>query len=116
MRFELTQMFHGGGARLRGGGTDPKGLTVARGGFDDHAADGVYLCAGCHAPLYSSDSKWDCGCGWPGFWTCKKDALYEKRDGARGEIRCTACDVSVEATCIAWATERLFGGRATRAA
>ena len=77
---------------LRGGGTDPKGLTVARGGFDDHTADGAYLCAGCHSPLYGSETKWDCGCGWPGFWGCKKDALYEQRDGARGEIRCTTCD------------------------
>jgi len=77
---------------LRGAGTDPKGLTCARGGFDDHAEEGTYLCAGCHSPLYSSEAKWDCGCGWPGFWTCKKDALYERRDGARGEIRCTTCD------------------------
>jgi peptide methionine sulfoxide reductase MsrB len=79
---------------LRGGGTDPKGLTVARGGFDDHTEKGTYLCAGCHSPLYGSEAKWECGCGWPGFWTCRPDALYEKRDGARGEIRCTTCDVS----------------------
>ena len=77
---------------VRGGGTDPKGLTVARGGFDDHLEEGTYLCAGCHSPLYSSEMKWDCGCGWPGFWSCIKDALYERRDGARGEIRCVTCD------------------------
>ena len=50
---------------LRRGGTDPKGLTVALGGFDDHFEEGVYLCAGCHSPLYSSDMKFSCGCGWP---------------------------------------------------
>lgn len=47
------------------GGTDPKGLTVALGGFDDHFEHGVYLCAGCHSPLYSSEMKFSCGCGWP---------------------------------------------------
>ncbi len=50
---------------LRRGGTDPKGLTVALGGFDDHFEEGVYLCAGCHSPLYASEMKFSCGCGWP---------------------------------------------------
>jgi hypothetical protein len=50
---------------LRRGGTDPKGLTVALGGFDDHFEEGVYLCAGCHSPLYASSMKFSCGCGWP---------------------------------------------------
>lgn len=50
---------------LRRGGTDPKGLTVLLGGFDDHFEEGVYLCAGCHNPLYSSEMKFSCGCGWP---------------------------------------------------
>lgn len=50
---------------LRRGGTDPKGLTVALGGFDDHFEEGVYLCAGCYSPLYTSQMKFSCGCGWP---------------------------------------------------
>ena len=54
-------------------------------GFDDHKEPGVYLCAACDAaglqvPLYTSAMKFDCGCGWPGFWSNVKDAVYEQRD------------------------------------
>jgi len=68
-------------------------------GFDDHVEKGTYLCAGCMAasaeqPLYSDAMKFDCGCGWPGFWTNVKGNVYEKRDedGHRCEILCSACD------------------------
>mmetsp|Transcript_81419 Transcript_81419/g.174295 ORF Transcript_81419/g.174295 Transcript_81419/m.174295 type:complete len:633 (-) Transcript_81419:201-2099(-) len=68
-------------------------------GFDDHYDPGVYLCGSCAAagdevPLYTSKMKFDCGCGWPGFWTNVKGAVYEQRDsdGKRCEILCARCD------------------------
>ena len=79
---------------LRAKGTDPRGKTVKRGGFDDHFAVGTYFCAGCKTPLYQSGMKFDCGCGWPGFWTAIKDRVREERDadGRRVEIMCAACN------------------------
>eukprot|EP00434_Breviolum_minutum_P027976 symbB.v1.2.024751.t2/scaffold2367.1/size81165/4 len=59
---------------------------------------GVYLCAGCLAagikqPLYTSEMKFDCGCGWPGFWTNVHQNVIEMKDadGRRCEILCSHC-------------------------
>jgi peptide-methionine (R)-S-oxide reductase len=35
--------------------------------YNDHDAPGVYVCAGCGAPLFSSEAKFECGTGWPAF-------------------------------------------------
>jgi peptide-methionine (R)-S-oxide reductase len=67
---------------------------MSEGGFDDHfVPNGEYLCAACMTPLYKSEMKFDCGCGWPGFWTNIKDAVTEQpdHDGRRVEIICSAC-------------------------
>lgn len=79
---------------LRRKATEPRKVTVAKGGWDDHNAKGTYVCTGCKTPLYTSAMKFDCGCGWPGFWTNIKDAVYEQRDadGFRCEILCSECD------------------------
>jgi peptide-methionine (R)-S-oxide reductase len=80
---------------LRKAKTEPRGIVMGRGGFDDHFVPvGEYLCAACDSPLYLSDMKFDCGCGWPGFWTNIKDAVCEReeKDGSgRTEIVCSAC-------------------------
>ncbi len=79
---------------LRRKATEPRKVTVAKGGWDDHTAKGTYVCSGCQTPLYTSAMKFDCGCGWPGFWTNIKDKVYEQRDadGFRCEILCAECD------------------------
>ncbi len=56
--------------------------------------DGAFCCAGCHAPLYKSDSKFDSGCGWPAFYEGLPGAVKEvpDADGMRVEIVCGKCD------------------------
>lgn len=64
------------------------------GQYDEFFEDGVYVCAGCETPLYSSQMKYACGCGWPGFWTNLPKAVRERpdEDGHRVEIVCNACN------------------------
>ena len=50
---------------LRRKATEPRKVTVNKGGWDDHFAKGTYVCTGCKTPLYTSEMKFDCGCGWP---------------------------------------------------
>ncbi len=73
--------------------TEPRGITKAKGGFDDVFDKGTWICAGCKTPLYTSQMKFDCGCGWPGFWTSISGAVAEHTDadGRRTEITCNAC-------------------------
>jgi peptide methionine sulfoxide reductase MsrB len=42
---------------LRLKATEPRSVTVARGGFDDHEEDGTYVCGCCGTPLYDSSHK-----------------------------------------------------------
>eukprot|EP00439_Symbiodinium_sp_Y106_P073203 s1751_g13.t1 len=93
-----TNIYKDGGV-LRNKATEPGHRIKFPQGFDDHKDSGVYLCSGCYfagqqVPLYTSSMKFDCGCGWPGFWTNVKDEVYEQRDadGRRCEILCSKCD------------------------
>ena len=57
---------------------------------------GVYTCGGCGAELFSSDSKFDSGSGWPSFWTALAgDRILEVPDHTHGmnrvEIICKNC-------------------------
>ena len=57
---------------------------------------GVYKCAGCGKPLFSSEEKFDSGSGWPSFDRPMDDAnVEEKQDASHGMIRtevlCSNC-------------------------
>ena len=58
--------------------------------------DGMYRCGACDAPLFSSDTKFDSGTGWPSFWEPTfAEAVDLKRDFSHGmirtEVRCATC-------------------------
>jgi peptide-methionine (R)-S-oxide reductase len=58
---------------------------------------GVYACVCCGEPLFSSDTKFDSGTGWPSFWQpLKEDAVATETDSTHGmvrtEARCAKCD------------------------
>jgi peptide-methionine (R)-S-oxide reductase len=56
---------------------------------------GTFACAGCDLPLYSSDTKFESGTGWPSFWKPLDNAVGETKDStlgmARTEIHCRRC-------------------------
>ena len=56
---------------------------------------GVYVCAGCGSELFSSDAKFDSGCGWPSFFESVKDKVEYEEDHSnlmkRIEIKCKKC-------------------------
>ena len=64
--------------------------------YFDHKEKGIYCCAGCGDPLFSSDTKYDSGTGWPSFYKpLKEDALASQEDISLGSIRtevlCSKC-------------------------
>jgi peptide-methionine (R)-S-oxide reductase len=48
---------------------------------------GVFTCAGCQRDLYSSDTKYDSGTGWPSFWKPLDKAVGEAEDTSFGMTR-----------------------------
>jgi peptide-methionine (R)-S-oxide reductase len=59
--------------------------------------EGIFKCVCCGAPLFSSDTKFDSGTGWPSFWApVEREAVSEHDDRSwlmrRTEVRCAACD------------------------
>jgi peptide methionine sulfoxide reductase msrA/msrB len=63
----------------------------------DNKLEGVYVCVGCGLPLFSSQSKFNSGTGWPSFFQpIAKENVAEERDLAHGmvrdEILCARCD------------------------
>lgn len=62
----------------------------------DNKAAGTYVCAGCQLPLFSSDTKFKSGTGWPSFYEpIRSDYVHEDTDCkigyARTEISCGRC-------------------------
>ena len=59
--------------------------------------EGVYSCKCCKQPLFSSDTKFDAGCGWPSFYEALSDEAVVKREDLslgmrRIEVLCARCD------------------------
>ena len=58
-------------------------------------APGTYVCAGCDQPLYSSETKFDSGTGWPSFYEALPDAVATQIDNSffmtRTEVHCDRC-------------------------
>ncbi len=63
------------------------------GEYDNFYEDGTFICRRCNAPLFSSKSKFDAGCGWPAFDENFPDAVRRlpDTDGSRTEIECVNC-------------------------
>jgi len=67
------------------------------GEYNDHKAKGTYTCVCCGNPLFSSDTKFDSGTGWPSFWTpISKQSVHTAADDRFGmkrtEVLCARCD------------------------
>lgn len=56
---------------------------------------GTYNCAGCDLPLFSSETKYDSGTGWPSFYEPLDNAIGTKEDNSlfatRTEVHCRRC-------------------------
>jgi peptide-methionine (R)-S-oxide reductase len=58
------------------------------GKYWDCKTDGVYQCVCCGADLFSSETKFDSGSGWPSYYApISEDAVGEKKDMSHGMIR-----------------------------
>jgi peptide-methionine (R)-S-oxide reductase len=58
------------------------------GTYYKHTGTGMYVCVCCGAELFSSDTKYDSGCGWPSFWDPKEEKNIEvKIDTSYGMVR-----------------------------
>ncbi len=77
--------------------TQEKGTEAPFSGvYVDNKEDGQYRCVCCGAGLFSSESKYDSGSGWPSFWLpLAEDRVRIERDTSHGMIReevlCASC-------------------------
>ena len=78
-------------AILRGHGTERAGSSP----LDREKAAGRFACAGCDLPLFSSETKFESGTGWPSFWAPLAGAVGTTTDTAYGvrrtEVHCRRC-------------------------
>jgi peptide-methionine (R)-S-oxide reductase len=67
------------------------------GKYHDSKEKGTYKCAACGSELFSSEAKFDSGCGWPSFTAPSvEDNVQTETDTSHGmmrtEVLCAACD------------------------
>jgi peptide-methionine (R)-S-oxide reductase len=76
---------------LRQHGTERAGSSP----LDHEKRKGVFACAGCDRPLFSSETKFDSGTGWPSFYAPLPDAVGTQTDRSlfmkRTEVHCARC-------------------------
>jgi peptide-methionine (R)-S-oxide reductase len=76
---------------LRAHGTERAGTSPLN---DEHRA-GLFRCAACGQELFSSDTKFDSGSGWPSFFKPLAGAVGTGEDGShfmrRTEVHCARC-------------------------
>lgn len=63
--------------------------------LDHETRAGMFACAGCALPLFSSATKYDSGTGWPSFWKPLPKAVEQRVDRTLGmvrdEVHCRRC-------------------------
>jgi peptide-methionine (R)-S-oxide reductase len=66
------------------------------GPYVNEKRSGTYKCVCCGEPLFSSDTKFDSGTGWPSFYKPASGSIDEHEDRSwfmrRTEVRCAKCD------------------------
>jgi peptide-methionine (R)-S-oxide reductase len=76
---------------LREHGTEPPGASP----LNREKRDGTFACAGCGQSLFSSETKFESGTGWPSFWAPLERAVDSTTDRSfgmtRSEIHCARC-------------------------
>ena len=65
------------------------------GKYDMFFDKGMYKCAACGNVLFTSETKFDSGCGWPAFFSANEKSIVTKKDNAFGmhriEVMCRKC-------------------------
>lgn len=64
--------------------------------YNDHYQEGLYRCVACDQALFSSETKFKSGSGWPSFWDAVDENRVELREDrshgmVRTEVRCSRC-------------------------
>jgi peptide-methionine (R)-S-oxide reductase len=76
---------------LRKHGTERAGTSP----LNKEHREGVFRCAGCGQDLFTSDTKFDSGTGWPSFWAPIENAVETDTDRTYGmvrtEVHCARC-------------------------
>jgi len=66
------------------------------GAYYDCHEEGIYNCVCCNSPLFSSETKFDSGTGWPSYYEAVEDAVTESIDHSyemqRTEVLCATCN------------------------